>query len=129
MPGEKKRDADVRERYCFTLTLAIACLAASQGASSPAAAAGPETPTARVPLMSDQEAWKRLPAVESGGGGRLPAWAKALASSLPQTTAAVLDLDRIYRTSDSLDPRLAGAIRLVVARKIRSDYGRAYARG
>ena len=88
---------------------------------------GPDTKAARVPLLSDQEAWARLPAAQSGGGGPLPSWAKALAASLPHTTAAMLDLDRAYRTGDSLDPRLAGAIRLVVARTIRSSYGQAYA--
>ena len=66
-------------------------------------------------------------AAQSGGGCPLPSWAKALAASLPHTTAAMLDLDRAYRTGDSLDPRLAGAIRLVVARTIRSSYGQAYA--
>ena len=76
---------------------------------------GPDTKAARVPLLSDQEAWTRLPAAQSGGGCPLPSWAKALAASLPHTTAAMLDLDRAYRTGDSLDPRLAGAIRLVVA--------------
>jgi len=87
---------------------------------------GPEAKVARIPLLSDQETWKRLPAVESGGGP-LPHWARTLAASLPHTTAVMLDLDRIYRTSESLDPRLAAAIRLVVAKTIRSPYGRAYA--
>lgn len=80
-----------------------------------------------MPLLSNEEAWKRLPAVESGGGQPLPAWARALAGTLPYTTAATLELDRTYRTSDALDPKLAGAIRLVVARTLRSEYGRAYA--
>ena len=78
---------------------------------------------ARVPLLADAEAWKRLPPVESGGGQPLPSWARALAGPLPYTTAAMLELDRAYRTSDSLDPKLAAAIRLVVARTVRSEYG------
>jgi alkylhydroperoxidase family enzyme len=82
---------------------------------------------ARVPLLSNAEAWKRLPPADAGGGQPLPSWARALAGSLPQTTAVMLELDRTYRTSDALDPRLAGAIRLVVARTIRSEYGRAQA--
>jgi alkylhydroperoxidase family enzyme len=78
---------------------------------------------ARVPLLADSDAWKRLPPVESGGGQPLPSWARALAGPLPHTTAAMLELDRAYRSSDSLDPKLAAAIRLVVARTVRSEYG------
>jgi hypothetical protein len=50
-----------------------------------------EPETARVPLLSDEDAWKRLPAVVSGGGQRLPSWARAFAGSLPRTTAAMLE--------------------------------------
>jgi alkylhydroperoxidase family enzyme len=82
---------------------------------------------ARVPLLSDADAWRRLPPAEAGGGGPLPSWARALAGSLPHTTAVMLELDRAFRTSDALEPRLAGAIRLAVARTIRSKYGRACA--
>jgi alkylhydroperoxidase family enzyme len=78
---------------------------------------------ARVPLLADALAWKRLPPVESVGGQPLPSWARALAGPLPYTTAAMLELDRAYRASDSLDPKLAAAIRLVVARTVRSEYG------
>ena len=84
-------------------------------------------PENRFPLLSNAEVWKKLPTTEAGGGQALPSWARALASSLPQTTAVMLELDRTYRTSDSLDPRLSAAIRLVVARTIRSEYGRACA--
>lgn len=80
-----------------------------------------------VPLPSNEEAWKTLPPLESGGTRPLPAWARALAGSLPWTTATTLELDRAFRTSDALDPRLAAAIRLAVAQAVRSDYGRAYA--
>ena len=81
----------------------------------------------RVRLLSDDECWRKLPRTEKGGGQPLPSWAHALTGSLPHTTAVMLELDRTYRTSDALDPRLAGAIRLVVARTIRSEYGRACA--
>jgi alkylhydroperoxidase family enzyme len=84
-------------------------------------------PDARVPLLSDHETWKRLPPVESGGGQPLPSWARALAGSLPYTTAATLELDRTYRASDALDSKLAGSIRYIVARTVRSEYGMAYA--
>jgi alkylhydroperoxidase family enzyme len=78
-------------------------------------------------LLSEQETWKRLPAVETGGGQPLPSWALALADALPYTTAAMLELDRTFRTSDSLDLKLAAAIRLVVAQVLRCYYGQAYA--
>lgn len=48
----------------------------------------------RVPLLDSASAWKRMPKTESGGGGPLPTWARALADSLPRTTAAMLDLDQ-----------------------------------
>ncbi len=86
-----------------------------------------EAKKARVPLLSDVEAWKRLPQLKSGGGQPLPIWARALAGSLPATTAAMLELDDKYRQSDGLDPVLAAAIRLTVARTIRSEYGTATA--
>jgi len=90
--------------------------------------AGQDTPRgARVPLLSDEEAWKRLPAVESGGGQPLPAWARALAASLPRTTAAMLDLDRLHRTRSPLDPLLRGKMRWVAADANRCAYSRAYA--
>ncbi len=108
----------------MSLTFCLAVLCAFLPAVAAASTGEAESPFGR---LSDQEAWKRLPAVESGGGGPLPSWARALAGSLPHTTAVMLDLDRTYRTSDSLDPKLAAAIRLAVARTIRSDYGRAYA--
>jgi alkylhydroperoxidase family enzyme len=78
-------------------------------------------------LLSDQEAWKRLPPVASGGGQPLPSWARALAGALPYTVAAMLELDRTFRTSDTLDPKLAGSIRLVVAQTLRCRYGQARA--
>ncbi|MGO9470213.1 MAG: carboxymuconolactone decarboxylase family protein [Isosphaeraceae bacterium] len=86
-----------------------------------------EPERARVPLLSDDDAWKRLPAVVSGGGQRLPAWARALAGSLPRTTAAMLDLDRIHRTKSPLGPLLRAKMRWVAARANHCDYSMAYA--
>jgi alkylhydroperoxidase family enzyme len=82
---------------------------------------------ARVPLLSDEEAWKRLPAVESGGGQPLPSWARALAGSLPRTTAAMLNLDRIHRTRSPLGPLLRGKMRWVAARANHCGYSMAQA--
>ena len=88
---------------------------------------GPQSSRARVPLLSDEEAWKRLPAVESGGGQPLPSWARALAGSLPRTTAAMLNLDRIHRTRSPLGPMLRGKMRWVAARANHCEYSMAQA--
>ncbi len=96
-------------------------------AAASASATAMQGGAARVPLLSDEEAWKRLPKAESGGGHRLPSWARALAGPMPVTTAVMLEVDRTYRTSDAIDPKLAAAIRMAVAQGVRSEYGRAYA--
>lgn len=80
-----------------------------------------------VPLLSDDRAWAHLPEVSSGTKGPLPAWARALARSLPRTTAAMLDLDRLHRTQSPLGPLLRGKMRWVAARANESPYGLAYA--
>jgi alkylhydroperoxidase family enzyme len=82
---------------------------------------------ARFPLIGDAEAWERLPEAEEGGGGPLPAWARALAKSLPRTTAAMLELDWLHRAGSSLDPSLRGMMRWTVAHANRCDYSKAYA--
>jgi alkylhydroperoxidase family enzyme len=71
---------------------------------------------ARVPLLSDAEAWRLLPAAEKGAGQPLPAWARALARSLPRTTAAMLELDHLHRAGPALDPLLRGKMRWAAAR-------------
>src|SRR4029077_17987609 len=82
----------------------------------------------RVPLIDDDEAWARLPPVEDASGARLPHWARALAGTLPRTTAAMLDLDYLYRTSEAFDPRLRARMRWVAARANRCEYSQDYAR-
>ncbi len=77
---------------------------------------------ARVPLLNDDEAWAQLPKAEDASGRRLPAWARALAGSLPRTTAAMLELDYLYRTSDAFDPKLRARMRWVAARANHCDY-------
>lgn len=86
-----------------------------------------EAAESRVPLLDRTSAWERLPKVESGGGGALPSWARALADSLPRTTAAMLDLDRLHRTKSPLGPVLRGKLRWVVADANRCEYSKAYA--
>lgn len=92
---------------------------------APAAAAGQGG--AYVPLPSSDEAWRSLPKARTGSGQPLPAWARALARSLPRTTAAMLDLDRIHRTRSPLGPILRGKMRWVAARANRCAYAMAYA--
>lgn len=102
---------------------ALWAIALSILASGPAIAGGPGA----WPTVSDEEAWKLLPPTLSGGGGRLPNWAKATARDLPKTTAAVLDLDRIHRTKSPLDPVLRAKMRWLAADANRCDYTRATA--
>ncbi len=83
--------------------------------------------TERVPLLSDVDAWQRLPDAEGANSGRLPSWARALAAALPQTTAATLEVDYVKRARSPLDPKLRGAVRWAAARANRSPYGEAYA--
>ncbi len=108
--------------------------AAAPGLGQPAAALSQhgqpnrDDSRSRVPLLDDDEAWARLPPVEEASGARLPHWARALAGTLPRTTAAMLDLDYLYRTSDAFDPRLRARMRWVAARANRCEYSQDYAR-
>lgn len=91
------------------------------------AATGTKSPPAFVPLLSQPQAWKALPALEQGGQERLPLWALATAKALPATTAAVLELEYRHRAASPLDAQLRGQIRLIVARANRCDYTQAQA--
>lgn len=82
---------------------------------------------ARAPLPESAEAWLFLPPAEQGAGQPLPVWARALARSLPRTTAAMLDLDRIHRTKSPLGPLLRGKVRWVAAHANRCVYSLAIA--
>ena len=84
----------------------------------------------RVPLLSDGEAWAKLPTPDAElvtSRPALPAWAKAMAAAMPKTTAAVLELDALHRTKSPVDPKLWAAIRYVAAHANRNPYGEAYA--
>lgn len=81
----------------------------------------------RFATPDDAEAWARLPARVRGPEGRLPAWARVLARTLPRTTAAMLELDYLQRARGPLDPKLRAQVRWAVARASRSAYGEAYA--
>src|SRR5262249_32840166 len=83
--------------------------------------------SARVPLLDNGQAWKRLPAAEKGAGESLPPWALALAPSLPGTTAAMLELDHLHRAGSPLSPRLRGLMRWTAAHANRCAYTQAQA--
>jgi alkylhydroperoxidase family enzyme len=81
----------------------------------------------RLPALPDAAAWARLPRAGEGAGRPLPVWARALAPSLPRTTAALLELDYRHRAASPLEPRLRARMRWVAAHANRSPYGEAYA--
>ena len=80
-----------------------------------------------LPTTSDADGWARLPKVESGGDQPLPNWAKAVATRLPRTAAAMLELDHAQRTRSPLDPALRAKMRWVIARANRCAYAEATA--
>jgi alkylhydroperoxidase family enzyme len=84
--------------------------------------------TAHVPILTNAEAWERLPPAEAGAGQPLPAWIRALAGSLPKTAAAMLQLDYVQRMESPLPPQLRAKLRWVAAHAGRCPYGLAYAR-
>jgi alkylhydroperoxidase family enzyme len=87
-----------------------------------------DTRSCLVPLLDDDAAWERLPTVEKTADRRLPHWARALAGTLPRTTAAMLELDYLYRTSAAIDPKLRARMRWVAARANRCEYAQEYAK-
>jgi alkylhydroperoxidase family enzyme len=87
----------------------------------------PRESRAAVALLSDDECWQRLPPTASGGGQPLPSWAKAVASRLPRTAAAMLELDVAQRTKSPLDPVLRAKMRWVIAHANRCTYSEACA--
>jgi alkylhydroperoxidase family enzyme len=69
----------------------------------------------RFPILSNEAAWARLPEAESGTGGALPGWARVTATTLPRTTAIIVELEDLHRTKSPLDPKLRAMARWVVA--------------
>lgn len=78
-------------------------------------------------MLSNEETWKKLPAAGSGSGQPLPSWAKAVATQLPRTAAAMLEADLAHRTRSPLDPVLRAKMRWVVAHANHCDYSEKYA--
>jgi alkylhydroperoxidase family enzyme len=68
----------------------------------------------RLPILSNDEAWMRLPSA-TGNPALLPVWARMLAGPLPLATARMLEVDAIHRTGDRLDARLRGQARWAAA--------------
>lgn len=81
----------------------------------------------RVPILSTQEAWSRLPKSVTGADQPLPSWARAVAVHLPRTAAAMLQVDFAHRTKSPIDPVLRAKMRWVVADANQCEYSRAYA--
>jgi alkylhydroperoxidase family enzyme len=80
-----------------------------------------------IPIPSHADAWRHLPRATKGAGQSLPSWARALAPTLPRTTAVLLELDYLQRTHSSLDRALRGRIRWVTAHANRCSYTEAMA--
>jgi alkylhydroperoxidase family enzyme len=83
---------------------------------------------ARVPVLTDAEAWEKMSYIEKESNRRLPVWVRALAVSLPKTAAAMIDLDYAQRMESTLPPQLRAKLRWIAADALRCDYGKAYAR-
>jgi hypothetical protein len=72
-------------------------------------------PAPRWQLSADAATWARLPRVVHGGRQPLPRWARTLAATLPQTTAAMLELEYLHRARSPLPARLRGGLRWTAA--------------
>jgi alkylhydroperoxidase family enzyme len=68
-----------------------------------------------LPLLSNSQAWERLPAARVGQGASLPTWARILSSELPRSTAALLQLDYAQRTQGPVPLGLRAGMRWVAA--------------
>lgn len=80
-----------------------------------------------IALLSDQQTWERLPAVAKGERAALPSWAKAIATQLPRTAAAMLELDAIHRLRSPIESQLRAKLRWVIAKENRCQYSQAVA--
>jgi alkylhydroperoxidase family enzyme len=87
----------------------------------------PPKQEARLPVLTNEQAWKHLPKATQGAGAPLPAWARVTARALPRTTAAMLELDYRHRAASPLDPWLRAKMRWVAAHANGCAYGEANA--
>ncbi len=82
-------------------------------------------PSSRFSAAPTDAAWALLPRENPP----LPAWAMVMVKSLPRTTGAMLELDRLHRVDNPLGPVLAAKLRWLAADAIHCDYARASALG
>lgn len=80
----------------------------------------------RIPVLSNDAAWARLPGAPAQVE-TLPNWAKQLAGPLPQATAQMLKLDAQHRAGNNLDPKLRAKMRWIAADANGSAYAKAVA--
>jgi len=85
-----------------------------------------EKTSERLPMLTNEEAWKRLPGAPETVQP-LPAWARLLAGPLPLTTARMLELDALHRTGNRLNPKMRDLVRWSAAAANGSDYAQAVA--
>lgn len=78
----------------------------------------------RFPMLSNDQAWAKLPEAEKGANGPLPGWARITAATLPRTTATILELEDLHRTKNPLDPKLRAMVQWVVADANRCKHAR-----
>jgi thiol-disulfide isomerase/thioredoxin len=79
-------------------------------------------------VIVDEEARRLLPPIVEGSDLPIPNWAKAMVSTLPKTTAALLQLDYAHRTKNPLDPKLRAKVRYLIACLNRCDYSKRVAK-
>ncbi len=82
---------------------------------------------AYVTLLSSEAAWAKLPALSQGDKSELPSWARAVATQLPRTAAAMLELDAAHRLRSPIPPALRAELRWVIAKENRCQYSQATA--
>jgi alkylhydroperoxidase family enzyme len=92
-----------------------------------ATADAPRQAEPKVATLSNEETWRRLPPAERGDGQPLPSWARALAGSIPRTTASLLRVDYVHRAKSPLDPKLRAQMRWVAAHANHCAYSEEYA--
>jgi len=80
----------------------------------------------RLPVLPNDEAWKRLPGAPAAPQP-LPPWARMLAGPMPRTTSAMLELDAMHRTGDRLDARTRWLVRSAAADANGCTYSKAFA--